>query len=176
MENLQIRAVSTDDAEALLDIYRYYVERTAVSFEYEAPSAEEFRGRIAKTLAKYPYLAAVRDGQILGYAYAGPFVGRAAYSWSAELTIYLAPQARRQGLGRALYGALERELADMGILNLYACIGVPEAEDEYLTLDSARFHARMGFAKCGEFHQCGRKFGRWYHMIWMEKIIGEHGK
>ncbi len=61
------------------------------------------------------------------------------------------------------------------ILNLYACIGYPEQEDEYLTTNSADFHSHLGFVKVGEFHQCGYKFGRWYHMIWMEKIIGEHG-
>lgn len=176
MSEFQIRTACVDDAEALLDIYRYYVEHTAISFECETPTVEEFRSRIAGTLEKYPYFVALREGRIAGYAYAHPFVGRAAYDWSAELTIYLAPDARKQGLGRALYEALERELAEMGVLNLYACIGVPaDGEDEYLDLNSARFHARMGFAKCGEFRLCGRKFGRWYSMIWMEKLIGEHG-
>lgn len=175
MNEVLIRPATPEDAAALLEIYRYYVERTAISFECEAPTVEEFRGRIVRTLEKYPYLAAVREDKILGYAYAHPFVGRAAYDWSAELTIYLAPEARGQGLGRALYEALERELAEMGILNLYACIGVPvREEDEYLNFNSARFHAHMGFVKCGEFHSCGRKFGRRYSMIWMEKLIGEH--
>ena len=62
----------------------------------------------------------------------------------------------------------------MGILNLYACIAVPEAEDETLTLDSVRFHARMGYVEAGHYHWCGYKFGRWYDMVWMEKMIGEH--
>lgn len=62
----------------------------------------------------------------------------------------------------------------MGFLNLYACIGYPEEEDEYLTRNSAEFHAHLGFRKVGEFHLCGYKFGRWYHMIWMEKLVGEH--
>ena len=77
-------------------------------------------------------------------------------------------------MGRKLYGALEDRLREMGILNLYACIAWPEQEDEYLTGNSAEFHARLGFAQVGKFHQCGYKFGRWYHMIWMEKSIGEH--
>ena len=64
----------------------------------------------------------------------------------------------------------------MGILNLYACIGYPEVEDEYLTKNSALFHQHMGYRKVGEFHRCGYKFGRWYHMVWMEKIIGEHSE
>ncbi|MBQ9572428.1 MAG: GNAT family N-acetyltransferase [Acidaminococcaceae bacterium] len=77
-------------------------------------------------------------------------------------------------MGRMLYEALETELKKMGILNLYACIGYPETEDEYLTRNSAGFHAHLGYVKVGEFHKCGYKFGRWYNMIWMEKIIGEH--
>ena len=73
-----------------------------------------------------------------------------------------------------LYEALEKELKKMGILNLYACIGYPATEDEYLTKNSAEFHEHLGFTKVGEFHKCGYKFGRWYDMIWMEKIIGSH--
>ena len=60
------------------------------------------------------------------------------------------------------------------MLNLYACIAYPETEDEYLTTNSADFHAHLGFTEVGHFHQCGYKFGRWYDMIWMEKIIGQH--
>ena len=77
-------------------------------------------------------------------------------------------------MGRMLYEALEAALKEMGILNLYACIGYPDTEDEYLTRNSADFHKHLGFEKVGEFHKCGYKFDRWYSMIWMEKIIGEH--
>ena len=103
---LRIRPACPDDAERFRDIYAYYVDRTAVTFEYEAPSAEAFREKIAATLTRYPYLAAEEDGTVVGYAYAHPFVGRAAYGWSAETTIYLAPDARGRGIGRTLYGAL----------------------------------------------------------------------
>lgn len=174
MSSIEIRTATVDDAEALLNIYGYYVTHTAISFEYEVPTAEEFKRRIGNTLKKYPYLAAVQDKEILGYAYAGPFVGRAAYDWSAEVTIYLAADKRKQGLGRMLYEALEQELIKMGILNLYACIGCIETSDEYLTNNSAQFHEHMGYTKAGHFHKCGYKFGRWYDMIWMEKIIGSH--
>ena len=175
MNDVAIRLASVDDAEELLKIFAYDVEHTAVSFEYDVPAPAEFRERIARTLTKYPYFVAESEEGILGYAYAGPFVGRAAYGWSAELTIYLAPDRRGRGLGRKLYGELEAALAEMGITNLYACIGLPEEEDEYLTRSSAEFHAHMGFAAVGTFRRCGRKFQRWYDMIWMEKIIGEHG-
>ena len=174
MENIVIRSASVNDAEALLNIYAYYVENTAITFEYEVPTVEEFQQRIANTLKKYPYLVAEKEGTILGYAYAGVFKNRAAYDWSAEMTIYLKYDAVKCGLGRMLYEALETEMKKRGFLNLYACIGYPIEEDEYLTRNSAEFHAHLGYQTVGEFHKCGYKFGRWYNMIWMEKLLGEH--
>ena len=172
--NTSIRNAVIDDAARLLEIYTYYVESTAITFEYDIPTIEDFRSRMKHTMEKYPYLVIEVDGVILGYAYAGSFVGRAAYDWSCEMTIYLDHTAQKQGLGRKLYVALEQALKDMGILNLYACIGYPAVPDEYLTTNSADFHAHLGFAEVGRFHKCGYKFGRWYDMIWMEKVIGEH--
>ena len=169
-----IRTAELADAEQLLEIYRPYVEETAITFEYDVPEVEEFRGRISHVLEKYPYLAAEREGAIVGYAYAGPFVGRAAYGWSAESSIYVARSARRQGVGGRLYAALEAALREMGVLNLNACIGCPEAEDEYLTCNSVEFHRHLGYRLVGKFHNCGYKFGRWYHMVWMEKMLGGH--
>ena len=169
-----IRMATKEDAGRLLEIYGYYVRDTAVTFEYDVPSLTEFKDRIAATLEKYPYLVLEEDGIILGYAYAGVFKDRAAYSRSCETTVYVERGSRGGGRGRALYEALEQALRERGILNMYACIGDPVEEDEYLTRDSERFHQRMGFSKVGTFHRCGFKFGRWYNMIWMEKIIGEH--
>ena len=172
MENIVIRSVSLNDAEALLNIYAYYVKNTAITFEYDVPTLEEFKQRITNTLKKYPYLVVVKEGTILGYAYAGVFKDRAAYDWSAEVTIYLSHNATKCGIGRKLYEALETEMKKRGFLNLYACIGYPIEEDEYLTRNSAEFHAHLGYQTVGEFHKCGYKFGRWYNMIWMEKLIG----
>lgn len=171
-----IRSASPADTERLLEIYDYYVKNTAITFEYATPSVSEFKERMKKTMQKYPYLVIIKDGRIAGYAYAGAFVGRAAYAWSCEMTVYLDHNAQKCGLGRKIYTALEDELRKMGILNLYACIGYPENDDEYLTANSADFHAHLGYIKVGEFHKCGYKFGRWYNMIWMEKAIGEHRK
>ena len=171
---ITVRSAALGDAERILEIYDYYIKNTAITFEYTTPPIEEFRGRMEKTMQKYPYLVAVKDGVIAGYAYAGAFVGRAAYDWSCETSIYLDKNARKCGIGKTLYAALEKELKKMGILNMYACIGYPAEEDEYLTKNSAEFHNHIGFAQVGEFHKCGYKFGRWYNMIWMEKIIGEH--
>ena len=171
---LIIRPASPDDAGRLVEIYRPYVETTAITFEYVTPSEEEFRERMSRTLKKYSYLVAELDGRVSGYTYAGPFVGRAAYDWSVETTIYLEQSARRCGIGGRLYSALEDALRSMGILNLNACIAVPEKDDEYLTRNSVEFHTHLGYKWVGEFHSCGYKFGRWYNMAWMEKFIGEH--
>ncbi len=174
MNDIKIRAACVSDAEALLKIYSHYVENTAVSFEYETPSSEEFSSRIMSTIEKYPYIVAEREGKILGYAYAGCFKPRKAYDRCVEVSIYLDMNERGNGVGRKLYTELERLLAEMGILNIYACITNCETEDEYLTQQSPLFHSKMGYKKIGHFSKCGFKFGRWYDMIWMEKFIGEH--
>lgn len=154
---MMVRDAVMEDAERIREIYDYYVKNTAITFEYKTPSMEEFKERMERTMSRYPYL-----------------VIEEAYDWSCEMTVYLDHNAQRCGMGRAIYEALEAKLKKMGILNLYACIACPEIDDEYLTTNSADFHAYLGFVKAGEFRQCGYKFGRWYSMIWMEKIIGEH--
>lgn len=173
---ITVRNAVLEDAGRILEIYSYYVQNTAISFEYETPTLDEWKARMARTMSRYPYLVVEEDGVIQGYSYAGSFVGRAAYDWSCEMTIYLDHNVQKRGMGRKLYEAMEQALKKMGILNLYACIGYPDRDDEYLTTNSAGFHAHLGYTKVGTFHKCGYKFGRWYHMIWMEKIIGEHGE
>lgn len=171
---MKIRSAVPEDAVRLTGIYAYYVEHTAVSFEYDAPSPEEFARRIEATLKSYPFLVLEgEDGAALGYACAGPFKEREAYRRSCEVTVYLDPAARRRGYGRLLYEALEEKLLEKGILNLYACVASPVGRDPYLTRDSERFHRRLGYRKVGTFRYCGEKFGRPYHMIWMEKRIGK---
>lgn len=170
----KIRVATLEDAKTLVEIYTPYVEKTVITFEYEVPSVEEFKGRMAHVLEKYPYLVAERDGEIVGYAYAGEFKSRAAYDWAVETTVYVREDQKKSGVGKALYMALEQILAEQNILNLNACIGYPEVEDEYLTKNSVQFHEHMGYRFVGEFYKCGYKFGRWYNMVWMEKHIGEH--
>ena len=171
--NLKIRYATVDDAQKLLEIYAYYVEKTAVSFELKVPSLANFRARISKTLKKFPYLVAEIENKIVGYAYAHEFVGRESYKYSAELTIYLDRNFTGKGIGRKLYEELENKLKSTGITNLYACVGYPEVEDEYLTLNSVNFHEHLGFKTVGKFFKCGCKFNRRYSMVWLEKIISE---
>ena len=171
-DEIAFRVVCEYDAPALLEIYAPYVLNTAVSFEYEVPSVEEFQQRIRSTLQKFPYIAAVRNGKIIGYAYASPFKLREAYKYSVELSIYLSGECRRKGVGRRLYGLLEQILAAQGILNLNACITYGKKEENpYTSQDSMLFHEKMGYRLVGKFTKCGFKFGTWIDMVWMEKLL-----
>ena len=170
-----IRPATVADAEAMLAIYAPYVRETAITFEVAVPTIDEFRQRIVRTTAKYPWLVAEGPDGVVGYAYANTFKGRAAYDWSVETSIYLDRDLRGRGLGTALYSELERILQLMGIRNLNACIACTErTDDPYLSNASVTFHAKMGYADVGTFHNCGFKLGNWYSMLWMEKMIGPH--
>lgn len=175
MEEFEIRNAKIEDAPALLAVYAPYVEHTAVTFEYDVPSISEFSRRIAAISKKYPYLVAERDGEVLGYAYAAEFKERAAFQWAVETSVYVRQDCRRGHVGVRLYEALRERLQDQGIQNMNACIAYPcQDGDPYLTCDSVKFHHRMGFDVVAHFHKCGKKFGRWYDMVWMELLIGEH--
>lgn len=176
IDDISIRFAKPEDAKELLKIYAYYVTDTAISFETEVPSEEEFKLRIEEVLKSYPYIVACKDDEILGYAYLHSFVGRKAYELSAETTIYLNPDKKKMGIGKKLYSVLEDIAKVQNITNLYSCIGYVDKEDEYLNNNSVQFHEHIGFRMVGKFENCGHKFGRWYHMVWMEKIIGEHGE
>ena len=176
IDDISIRFAKPEDAKELLKIYAYYVTDTAISFETEVPSEEEFKLRIEEVLKSYPFIVACKDDEILGYAYLHSFVGRKAYELSAETTIYLNPDKKKMGIGKKLYSVLEEIAKAQNITNLYSCIGYVDKEDEYLNNNSAQFHEHMGYRMVGKFENCGHKFGRWYHMVWMEKIIGEHGE
>ena len=176
IDDISIRFAKSEDAKELLKIYAYYVTDTAISFETEVPSEEEFKLRIEEVLKSYPYIVACKDDEILGYAYLHSFVGRKAYELSAETTIYLNPDKKKMGIGKKLYSVLEDIAKAQNITNLYSCIGYVDKEDEYLNNNSVQFHEHIGFRMVGKFENCGHKFGRWYHMVWMEKIIGKHGE
>ena len=171
---MNVREVQIQDAETLLAIYAPYVEHTAITFEYDVPTVDEFRQRIKDVSKRYPWLVALDDRRIVGYAYASAFKERAAYQWAVETSIYVDRNERGKGIGRLLHESLEEALKRQGILNMNACIAYTEHEDEYLSLSSVRFHEHLGYTKVAHFHQCGRKFDRWYDTIWMEKLIGEH--
>ncbi len=172
--SVTIRMATKADAKEILEIYAPYVKDTAISFEYDVPSVEEFAERINNILKKYPYIVAMDNNQIIGYAYVSSFKNRVAYDWAVETTVYLRQDCRGKGVGKKLYLALEEILKRQNILNLNACIAYTSTDNTYLTNASTYFHERLGYKKVAHFTKCGYKFGNWYNMIWMEKIIGEH--
>ncbi len=155
VDQLVIRDASETDAAACAAIYRPYVTGTAVSFELEPPCEPEMADRIREASRRHAWLVAELDGTIAGYAYARPFAAREAYRWSCETSIYLAPERRRAGLGRALYEALLARLADRGFRVAVAKMTLPNAASEGL-------HAALGFRPVGVHRRIGFKNGEWY--------------
>lgn len=164
---MNIRIVNLEDSKELVSIYKYYVENTAITFEYDVPSIEEFSKRIKDTLRKYPYLVAEENNKIYGYAYASAFKSRQAYDWAVETSIYVKNGDSRHGVGTLLYNELEKYLKMQNIINVNACIAYPNEKSE-------EFHKKFGYKTIAHFTKCGYKLGKWHDMIWMEKFIGEH--
>ncbi len=174
-DGIVIRMATPEDAEALVSIYAPYVLETGITFEYDVPSVSEFRSRIEAVLRRYPYLVAQRGEELLGYSYANPLGERAAFSRAAETVLYVRRDVRGLRIGSRLYARLEELLKKQNVTNLNACIAWRDEEDETITHASPLFHASCGYRKIAHFTACGYKHGRWYDLIWMEKMIGEHG-
>ncbi len=159
-----IRIAKESDVPAILAIYAPYVEHTTCSFEYDVPCQKSFLERFRNITQRFPWLVWEEDGEVLGYAYASPPYSRAAYSWVAEPSIYIAPKAQGKGIGRKLYEALEAILREQGFQTLYAII---TAENEA----SVAFHEHVGYTHRVFFPDVGFKFNRWLGLIWMEKRL-----
>ena len=171
---MKIRVATAEDAKSIQRIYAPYVEKTAVTFEYDVPGIDDFQQRIINTLKEYPYLVAIEQGQIIGYAYASSFHARAAYKHTAEVSIYLDEKWHKKGVGKQLYHELENMLVTQNVFILYACITTTERkEDENLTDASILFHRKMGYTLIGKHNLCGYKFNKWYSVVWMEKLIAD---
>lgn len=172
-KSIFLRLVKLEDAETLAQIYKPYVENTAVSFEYTAPDKAEFERRIKEKISTYPYIVAEYDGEIVGYCYASKFLPRPAYIHSVETTVYIKKDFHRGGVGKTLYLALEKLLALQNVISLNACIACADKDDETLNNNSLHFHSAMGYRYVGRFNASGYKFGRFYDMVWFEKLIAE---
>ena len=170
-DRLSVRPVQISDVERLAEIYSNYVHNMAVSFEYEAPSADDFIKRIEHTTEKYPYLVCEKDDLVVGYAYAGAYSVREAYTWTVSMSIYVDKDHRREGIGSQLYASLENELKKQGVINLLAGVAFSEKEEEYLSHDSYLFHLKEGYEKVAHMKSVGKKFDRWYDLLWMQKKI-----
>ena len=160
----EIRFAAAADAAALLGIYGRYID-TPITFECALPSEEAFRRRVAEYGAACPYLVWEEDGRILGYAYAHRLGERAAYQWSAELSIYLAQGTHGHGVGTTVLACLIDLLELQGLRHLYSCVTLPNEK-------SIRMQRRLGFADAGVWHDSGWKFDGWHDVAWLEKHIG----
>lgn len=160
---MTLRFAIEADAAALLAIYAQYID-TSVTFEYTLPTEAEFAARIRDTLTTYPYLVCESDGCIVGYAYAHRYRERAAYSWCTELSIYVDRTYHGQGVGRAMYVALERMLLMQGVHSTYAIVTQPNEK-------SNAFHTAMGFTAVGRQTKVGYKAGAWHDICIFEKLI-----
>ncbi len=163
----KLRMAQDEDAQRVLEIYAPYVTDSSITFEYEVPLLEEFRGRMGAIMAQYPFVVCEEGAGMLGYAYAHRAQERAAYGWNAELSIYLARDARGKGIGRRLYEAIIEILRLQNVQNLYALITHPNQRSE-------RFHEKMGFTCSGCYSKTGYKTGSWHDVRLYERSIGGH--
>ena len=162
-----IRPSHEQDLAAITAIYAHHVLHGTGTFETEAPSLADMTARRADVLAKgLPYLVAEDQGQVLGFAYCNWFKPRPAYRFSAEDSIYLAPDASRRGLGRALLAELAARAEAAGIRKLIAVIG------DSANLGSVGVHRSVGFEHVGLLKSCGWKFDQWLDVVLMEKVLG----
>ena len=159
-----LRIATENDVSRILEIYAPYILTSTATFEYDVPTESEFLQRFRDITAQFPWLVWEENGKISGYAYASAPYTRAAFSWCAEPTVYLAPDAQGRGIARKLYSALEKLLEIQGYQVLYALI---TAEN----IPSIRFHQKCGYTLQGDFPDCGFKFGRWLGLFWMEKRL-----
>jgi phosphinothricin acetyltransferase len=164
MAGMEIRLAGPGDAAGIQAIYGPIVAETVTSFEYEVPDAAEMARRVASRWPAHPWLVAVDGSAVLGYAYAGPFSGRAAYSWSTEVSVYVHPDAHRRGVGRSLYAALFALLRRQGYRRAYAGVTLPNAA-------SVGLHEAVGFVPVGRYAQVGWKFGAWRDVSWWQRAL-----
>ncbi len=162
---ITLRMATEDDAPDLAEIYAPIVRDTAISFELDPPCADEMKRRLRAIHEVAPWIVAAEDGRCLGYAYARRFRERAAYAWSAETTVYVAREARRRGVGRALYVALLEGLTHQGYRKVLALITLPNDA-------SVGLHESLGFRPAGVLHEVGFKHGEWHDVGTWERELG----
>jgi len=159
--------VKPRDLAVITGIYDHAVRHGTASFELEPPDEKEMTRRFG-TLRDggYPYLVAEIEGEIAGYAYAGPYRARPAYHWTVEDSIYVAPRSHRRGVGRALIERLIAEAEAAGFRQMIAVIG------DSANAGSIELHRGAGFRMVGTFDNVGFKFGRWLDSVLMQRPLG----
>jgi phosphinothricin acetyltransferase len=168
-KNMTIRDAKISDAGVLSEIYKYYVDNFSYSFEYTAPSAEEFAKRISGVLSNFPFLVCEDNSEIIGYAYAHQFKERKAYQWVCETSIYIKNDCIQKGAGSMLYAKLLAAVKQQGYVKAYAVLGCPNDGSEI-------FHKKMGFSLEATLSNIGYKLGSWhdikYYVIELNPLHG----
>jgi len=163
-----IRYANSDDAKAICAIYDHYAKNTIVTFADQALPVYMLRNRFSTATIKYPVLVCEQDRWIVGYTMVRPWKSRPAYRYSAEVGIYLDPEAVGRGLGSQLYRELLRLIQGSGLHSLIAGIALPNAA-------SVVFHEKFGFQFVGRFEDVGYKFGRWIDVGYWQLVLGKQG-
>jgi L-amino acid N-acyltransferase YncA len=158
---LTIRLATPDDDLAVAALYAPHVVDGIISFELAPPSAAEMRQRIVSTLRQTPWLVAESEGELSGYAYASKHRERAAYQWSLDASVYVAPAHQGRGIGRALYTSLFELVRLQGYYAVHAGISLPNAA-------SVGLHEALGFVSVGVFRAVGHKLGGWHDVGWWQ--------
>lgn len=159
-----IRAARESDGARIAEIYAPYVRETVITFEEIVPDAAEMAHRVAQTEKDFPWLVYEKNGCMQGYAYAHQFQERAAFQWSAEVSVYLDWNQRGHGAGRALYEELEKQLRNLGVAQLYAQISVPNPE-------SIGFHHACGYRDLCVYPHVGYKLEKWCDLAVLVKQL-----
>lgn len=164
MAELSIRAATEADLPALVELYNHYVRTSAVTFDLEPFTVESRRPWFAQFAAsgRRQLLVGVLGGELVGYASSGALRPKAAYDPSVETSIYLAPPHVGRGFAAQLYAALFDRLSREDVHRAYAGITLPNDA-------SVKLHERFGFTQVGVWREVGRKFDKWWDVMWMEK-------
>ncbi len=160
-----IRKVNIEDSQRICEIYNHYVQNTCITFEEEPVSPEEMSKRIINITNAYPFLVYEMDGCLLGYAYATRWKERAAYRFSAEVTVYVDKDHLGKGIGNLLLEELMGKVKDNNVHVLMAVIALPNEK-------SVQLHEKFGFKKAAHFHEVGYKQNRWIDVGYWEMILG----
>lgn len=159
-----IRMATLEDATAILAIYAPYIQHSKASFETIVPTKKAFEQRMEKYLKEAPWIVYQVDNQVVGYAYASPHRGRAAYQWNREVSVYIQEAYQRQGIARKLYQTLLALLKIQGFSNALAGIVQPNPA-------STLFHQSLGFRLVGTYQKIGFKGGQWNDVNWYELFL-----
>jgi phosphinothricin acetyltransferase len=158
---MMIRAIESQDVQACLEIYSPFITHSAVSFELDVPTLSEFQQRVSQITRKYPWLVAIENNEVLGYAYASNYRDRLAYQWNVEVSVYVHADQKQKKIGQTLYTELLRLLQLQGFCKAFAVIAIPNEA-------SVKFHAHMGFKEFALYEKVGFKVGKWHDVLWMQ--------